>query len=63
MYTSQLLSLAFDAGETDPLANDILGTGNENDIRGADSWPGTGTHVTILSFVSSEKSYLSGGGV
>lgn len=66
MYTSQLLSLALDAGETEPFAKEIRGTGNENEIRGPVSGPDTGTQVTILSFGlvgSSEKSYLSGGGV
>lgn len=65
MYTSQLRSLAFVAGEAEPLAKEIRGTGNEKEIRGGAvlSEHGMGTHVTILSFLSSKKSHLSGGGV
>nr|GMD51259.1 hypothetical protein PanWU01x14_245710 [Ipomoea batatas] len=60
MYTSQLRSLALAAGEMEPLANEIRGTGNEKEIRGSVSGPAT---VTILSIGSSAKSHLSGGGV
>nr|GMD57920.1 hypothetical protein Iba_chr11fCG0580 [Ipomoea batatas] len=60
MYTSQLRSLELAAGETEPLANEIRGTGNEKEIRGSVSGPAT---VTILSIGSSAKSHLSGGGV
>lgn len=65
IYTSQLLSLTLEAGETDPLANEIRGTGKEKEILGG-AGSGTGTQVTNLSFGSfgsSEKSFLSGGGV
>lgn len=64
MKTSQLLSLALEAGETGAFAKEIRGTGNENEMRGAGS--GTGTQVTNLSFGSagsSEYSYWSDGGV
>ena len=64
MKTSQLLSLALEAGEPGAFAKEIRGTGNENEMRGAGS--GTGTQVTNLSFGSagsSEYSYWSDGGV
>lgn len=55
MYTSQLLSLTLDAGETETelLAKEIRGTGNENETRGAVSGAEAagGTQVKILSFV------------
>lgn len=65
MKTSQLLSLALEAGETGPLAKEILGTGNEKETRGG-TGSGTGTQVTNLSLESvgsSEYSYWSDGGV
>lgn len=63
MKTSQLLSLAFDAGETGALVKEIRGTGNENETRAA---AGSGTQGRNLSFGSngsSEYSYWSDGGV
>lgn len=53
MYTSQLLSLAFEAGETGPLANEIRGTGKEKEMRG-----GAESNLSFKgSEISSEYSY------